>query len=172
MDIITYILAKKYTDKVVKDCGGHVVDATLSETSENPVQNKTITKKIKEIISKLITDKTLKISDAFADSKVVGDKFSSTDKEISSLKSKTDTTNNTVSQLKAIVDDVDAWKNSTENRITQLEGTGKVLPAVTSADAGKYLRVNADGEWEVATVNKLGDIKQKYYLGDALRHLL
>ena len=97
MDIITYILAKKYTDKVVKDCGGHVVDATLSETSENPVQNKTITKKIKEIISKLITDKTLKISDAFADSKVVGDKFSSTDKEISSLKSKTDTTNNTVS---------------------------------------------------------------------------
>ena len=161
MDIITYILAKKYTDKVVKDCGGYVVDATLSETSENPVQNKTITKKIKEIISKLITDKTLKISDAFADSKVVGDKFSSTDKEISSLKSKTDTTNNTVSQLKAIVDDVDAWKNSTENRITQLEGTGKVLPAVTSADAGKYLRVNADGEWEVATVNKLGDITQK-----------
>lgn len=161
MDIITYILAKKYTDKVVKDCGGHVVDATLSETSENPVQNKTITKKIKEIISKLITDKTLKISDAFADSKVVGDKFSSTDKEISSLKSKTDTTNNTVSQLKATVDDVDAWKDSTENRITQLEGTGKVLPAVTSADAGKYLRVNADGEWEVATVNKLGDIMQK-----------
>ena len=161
MDIITYILAKKYTDKVVKDCGGHVVDATLSETSENPVQNKTITKKIKEIISKLITDKTLKISDAFADSKAVGDKFSSTDKEISSLKSKTDTTNNTVSQLKATVDDVDAWKNSTESRITQLEGTGKVLPAVTSADAGKYLRVNADGEWEVATVNKLGDIMQK-----------
>ena len=161
MDIITYILAKKYTDKGVKDCGGHVVDATLSETSENPVQNKTITKKIKEIISKLITDKTLKISDAFADSKVVGDKFLSTDKEISSLKSKTDTTNNTVSQLKATVDDVDAWKNSTENRITQLEGTGKVLPAVTSADAGKYLRVNADGEWEVATVNKLGDIMQK-----------
>ena len=40
MDIITYILAKKYTDKVVKDCGGYVVDATLSETSENPVQNK------------------------------------------------------------------------------------------------------------------------------------
>ena len=161
MDIITYILAKKYTDKVVKDCGGHVVDATLSETSENPVQNKTITKKIKEIVSKLITDKTLKISDAFADSKAVGDKFSSTDKEISSLKSKTDTTNNTVSQLKATVDDVDAWKNSTENRITQLERTGKVLPAVTSADAGKYLRVNADGEWEVATVNKLGDIMQK-----------
>lgn len=161
MDIITYILAKKYTDKVVKDCGGHVVDATLSETSENPVQNKTITKKIKEIISKLITDKTLKISDAFADSKAVGDKFSSTDKEISSLKSKTDTTNNTVSQLKATVDDVDAWKDSTENRITQLEGTSKVLPAVTSADAGKYLRVNADGEWEVATVNKLGDIMQK-----------
>ena len=161
MDIITYMLAKKYTDKVVKDCGGHVVDATLSETSENPVQNKTITKKIKEIISKLITDKTLKISDAFADSKVVGDKFSSTDKEISSLKSKTDKTNNTVSQLKATVDDVDAWKDSTENRITQLEVTGKVLPAVTSADAGKYLRVNADGEWEVATVNKLGDIMQK-----------
>ena len=161
MDIITYILAKKYTDKVVKDCGGYVVDATLSETSENPVQNKTITKKIKEIISKLITDKTLKISDAFADSKVVGDKFSSTDKEISSLKSKTDKTNNTVSQLKATVDDVDAWKDSTENRITQLEVTGKVLPAVTSADAGKYLRVNADGEWEVATVNKLGDIMQK-----------
>lgn len=161
MDIITYILAKKYTDKVVKDCGGHVVDATLSETSENPVQNKTITKKIKEIISKLVTDKTLKISDAFADSKVVGDKFSSTDKEISSLKSKTDTTNNTVSQLKTTVDDVNAWKDSTENRITQLEGTGKVLPAVTSADAGKYLRVNADGEWEVATVNKLGDIMQK-----------
>ena len=161
MDIITYILAKKYTDKVVKDCGGHVVDATLSETSENPVQNKTITKKIKEIISKLITDKTLKISDAFADSKAVGDKFLSTDKEISSLKSKTDKTNNTVSQLKATVDDVDAWKDSTENRITQLEGTCKVLPAVTSADAGKYLRVNADGEWEVATVNKLGDIMQK-----------
>ena len=161
MDIITYILAKKYTDKVVKDCGGHVVDAILSETSENPVQNKTITKKIKEIISKLITDKTLMISDAFADSKAVGDKFSSTDREISSLKSKTDTTNNTVSQLKATVDDVDAWKDSTENRITQLEGTGKVLPAVTSADAGKYLRVNADGEWEVATVNKLGDIMQK-----------
>ena len=161
MDIITYILAKKYTDKVVKDCGGHVVDATLSETSENPVQNKTITKKIKEIISKLITDKTLTISDAFADSKAVGDKFSSTDREISSLKSKTDTTNNTVSQLKATVDDVDAWKDSTENRITQLEGTCKVLPAVTSSDAGKYLRVNADGEWEVATVNKLGDIMQK-----------
>lgn len=161
MDIITYILAKKYTDKVVKDCGGHVVDSTLSETSENPVQNKTITKKIKEITSKLITDKTLKISDTFADSKAVGDKFSSTDEEISSLKSKTDTTNNTVSQLKATVDDVDAWKDSTENRITQLEGTGKVLPAVTSADAGKYLRVNADGKWEVATVNKLGDIMQK-----------
>ena len=161
MDIITYILAKKYTDKVVKDCGGHVVDAILSETSENPVQNKTITKKIKEIISKLITDKTLTISDAFADSKAVGDKFSSTDREISSLKSKTDTTNNTVSQLKATVDDVDAWKDSAENRITQLEGTVKVLPAVTSADAGKYLRVNADGEWEVATVNKLGDIMQK-----------
>lgn len=161
MDIITYILAKKYTDKVVKDCGGHVVDATLSETSENPVQNKTITVKIKEIISKLVTDKTLKISDGFADSKTVGDKFTSTDEEISLLKSKTDTTNNTVSQLKATVDDVNAWKNSTENRITQLEGTGKVLPAVTSADAGKYLRVNADGEWEVATVNKLGDIMQK-----------
>lgn len=161
MDIITYILAKKYTDKVVKECGGHIVDAALSETSENPVQNKTITKKIKEIVSKLVTDKTLKISDAFADSKTVGDKFSSTDKEISSLKSKTDTTNNTVSQLKTTVDDVNSWKSSTEDRITQLEGTGKVLPAVTSADAGKYLRVNANGEWEVTTVNKLGDIMQK-----------
>lgn len=161
MDIITYILAKKYTDKVVKECGGHIVDATLSETSENPVQNKTITKKIKEIVSKLVTDKTLKVSDAFADSKTVGDKFLSTDKEISSLKSKTDTTNNTVSQLKTTVDDVNSWKSSTEDRITQLEGTGKVLPAVTSADAGKYLRVNANGEWEVTTVNKLGDIMQK-----------
>lgn len=161
MDIITYILAKKYTDKVVKECGGHIVDSTLSETSENPVQNKTITKKIKEIISKLVTDKTLKVSDAFADSKTVGDKFSSTDKEISSLKSKTDTTNNTVSQLKTTVDDVNSWKSSTDDRITQLEGSGKVLPAVTSADAGKYLRVNANGEWEVTTVNKLGDIMQK-----------
>lgn len=161
MDIITYILAKKYTDKVVKDCGGHTVDATLSETSENPVQNKTITKKIKEIVSKLVTDKTLEVSDAFADSKTVGDKFTSTDKEISSLKIKTDTTNNTVSQLKTTVDDVNSWKDSTEDRITQLEGTGKVLPTVTSDDAGKYLRVNANGEWEVSTVNKLGDIMQK-----------
>lgn len=161
MDIITYILAKKYTDKVVKDCGGHVVDATLSETSENPVQNKTIAVKIKEIVSKLVTDKTLKISDGFADSKTVGDKFTSTDKEISSLKSKTDTTNNNVTQLKTTVDDVDAWKDDTEARITQLEGTGKVLPTVTSADAGKYLRVSADGSWEVASVNKLGDITQK-----------
>lgn len=161
MDIITYILAKKYTDKVVKDCGGHIVDATLSETSENPVQNKTIAVKIKEIVSKLVTDKTLKVSNGFADSKTVGDKFTSTDKEISSLKSKTDTTNNTVSQLKTTVDDVDAWKDDTEARITQLEGTGKVLPAVTSADAGKYLRVSADGFWEVASVNKLGDIMQK-----------
>ena len=100
MDIITYILAKKYTDKVVKDCGGYVVDATLSETSENPVQNKTIAVKIKEIVSKLVTDKTLKISNGFADSKTVGDKFTSTDEEISSLKLKTDTTNNTVTQLK------------------------------------------------------------------------
>lgn len=147
MDIITYILAKKYTDKVVKDCGGHVVDATLSETSENPVQNKTIAVKIKEIVSKLVTDKTLKISNGFADSKTVGDKFTSTDEEISSLKSKTDTTNTTVTQLKTTVDDVDAWKDDTEARITQLEGTGKVLPAVTSADAGKYLRVSADGSW-------------------------
>lgn len=161
MDIITYILAKKYTDKVVKDCGGHVVDATLSETSENPVQNKTIAVKIKEIVSKLVTDKTLKISNGFADSKTVGDKFTSTDEEISSLKSKTDTTNNTVTQLKTTVDDVDAWKDDTEARITQLEGTGKVLPAVTSADAGKYLRVSSDGSWEVASVNKLGDITQK-----------
>lgn len=161
MDIITYILAKKYTDKVVKDCGGHVVDATLSETSENPVQNKTITKKIKEIISKLVTDKTLEISDAFADSKTVGDKFSSTGKEISSLKSKTDITDNTVTQLKTTVDNVNAWKESTEDRITQLEETCKVLSAVTSADAGKYLRVNANGKWEVATVNQLGDIMQK-----------
>ena len=77
MDIITYILAKKYTDNVVKDCGGHVVDA---------------------------------------------------------------------------------WKDDTEARITQLEGTGKVLTTVTSADAGKYLRVSADGSWKVAYVNKLGDI--------------
>lgn len=161
MDIITYILAKKYTDKVVKDCGGHIVDATLSETSENPVQNKTIAVKIKEIVNKLVSDKTLKISNGFADSKTVGDKFTSTDKEISSLKSKTDTTNNTVSQLKTTVDDVDAWKDDTDARITQLEGAGKVLPAVTSADAGKYLRVSADGSWEVASVNKLGDITQK-----------
>ena len=161
MDIITYILAKKYTDKVVKDCGGHVVDATLSETSENPVQNKTIAVKIKEIVSKLVTDKTLKISNGFADSKTVGDKFTSTDEEISSLKLKTDTTNNTVTQLKTTVDDVDAWKDDTEARITQLEDTVKVLPAVTSADAGKYLRVSADGSWEVAPVNKLGDITQK-----------
>ena len=49
---------------------------------------------------------------------------------------------------------------STEDRITQLEETCKVLSAVTSADAGKYLRVNANGKWEVATVNQLGDIMQ------------
>ena len=50
-----------------------------------------------------------------------------------------------VTQLKTTVDDVDAWKDDIEARITQLEGTVKVLPAVTSADAGKYLRVSADG---------------------------
>lgn len=124
MDIITYILAKMYTDKAVKE-GSVVIDAALSETSKNPVQNKTITAKIKEIVNKFTT------------------------------------TDETISTLKTTVDDVDAWKGDTEARITQLEGTGKVLPAVTSADAGKYLRVSADGSWEVASVNKLGDIAQK-----------
>ena len=55
-----------------------------------------------------------------------------------------------VTQLKTTVDDVDAWKDDTEARITQLECTGKVLPTVTSADAGKYLRVSADGSlWKL-----------------------
>lgn len=146
MDIITYILAKRYTDSAVKG-SGVTVDTELSETSKNPVQNKTIAAKIKEIIGKLVTDKTLKVSGAFADSKAVGDKFTATE--------------NTMATLKTTVEDVDSWKDSTEARITQLEGTGKVLPAVTSADAGKYLRVNSDGAWEVASVNKLGDITQK-----------
>ena len=66
-----------------------------------------------------------------------------------------------VTQLKTTVDDVDAWKDDTEARVTQLECTGKVLPTVTSADAGKYLRVSADVSVEVASVNKLGDITQK-----------
>lgn len=87
MDIITYILAKKYTDKVVKMSGGIIVDSNLSDTSQNPVQNKVITAKIKEILSKLVSDATLQVSGGFADAKVVGDNLSSMDQRISKIES-------------------------------------------------------------------------------------
>lgn len=87
MDIITYILAKKYTDKVVKSSGGVIVDSSLSSTSTNPVQNKIITQKIKEILNKLVSDSTLSVSGGFADAKVVGDNLSSLDDRISKIES-------------------------------------------------------------------------------------
>lgn len=92
MDIITYVLAKRYTDKVVKISGGVVVDSQLSDTSENPVQNKTITAKIKEILGKLVPDTTLSVSGGFADAKVVGDKLSLIDERISKIESMLPTT--------------------------------------------------------------------------------
>lgn len=87
MDIITYILAKRYTDSAVKASGGVVVDSTLSETSQNPVQNKVITAKIKEILNKLVSDTTLQVSGGFADAKVVGENLSSMDARISKIES-------------------------------------------------------------------------------------
>lgn len=87
MDIITYILAKKYTDKVVKSSGGVIVDSALSDTSQNPVQNKTITAKIKEILNKLVSDTTLQVSGGFADAKVVGDSLQSIDQRLSKIES-------------------------------------------------------------------------------------
>lgn len=150
MDILTYVLAKKYTDQKIE--ASHVsVDSELSETSTNPVQNSVIAKKIKDIVSKLVSDKTLKISGGFADAKTVGDKITAQDTKISSY-------DTTIENQNAVIKEVDDWKDATESRITQLEGSGKVLPAVTAKDAGKYLRVNADGSWEVASISKLGDI--------------
>ena len=47
--------------------------------------------------------------------------------------------------------DLAARVSADESRITQLE-LRKQLPNVTSADAGKFLRVNAGGEWVAQTV--------------------
>lgn len=45
----TLALAKEYTDEQVGSGVGVVVDDALSETSTNPVQNKVITKVLKDI---------------------------------------------------------------------------------------------------------------------------
>lgn len=45
----TLALAKKYTNEQVGSSVGVIVDDTLSETSTNPVQNKVITKALKDI---------------------------------------------------------------------------------------------------------------------------
>lgn len=45
----TLALAKKYTNEQVGSSVGVIVDDALSETSTNPVQNKVITKALKDI---------------------------------------------------------------------------------------------------------------------------
>ena len=87
-DEISDISENPVQNKVIAEALKNVkipVDDEINAESENPVQNKTIAAKIKEIVSKLVTDKTLKISNGFAEAKTVGDKFTSTDEEISSL---------------------------------------------------------------------------------------
>lgn len=61
-DVETYLFAKKYTDKVVEEGGGVIVDSAMSETSTNPVQNKVITAELEKKVSAEVIDETLKFA--------------------------------------------------------------------------------------------------------------
>ena len=76
------------------------------------------------------------------------------------------TTINALKNLyKALGGDLDDVENVTIipdmiNAIAEVAGEKVDLPTVTAEDAGKVLTVNAEGEWEAATlINKQEEIK-------------
>ena len=61
-DVDTFLFAKRYTDKEVKEHGGVTVDAAISHESENPVQNKVIAAELEKKVSAEVINETLKFA--------------------------------------------------------------------------------------------------------------
>lgn len=69
------------------------------------------------------------------------------------------TSNNAIANA-AVAKAIEELNTSIETLEAEIRSIEGGMPPVTSADSGRYLRVSADGVWEVSGIKTIGDITQ------------